>query len=75
LKLPEVSRNLTGFFSDKYHELMENNFKKFISSYTGKGNLKLSSSQNWYLLHPSPFDSIWNYFYLLSKDGEYNTLR
>ena len=74
----EIARGVkkpNWLFSDKYHELMENNFKKFMSSYTGKANLKLSSSPNWYLFHPSPFDSIWNYFYLLSKDGEYNTLR
>lgn len=54
---------------------MENNFKKFNASYTGRINLKLASSENWYLFHPSPFDNIWNYFFILSKDSEYNTLR
>jgi hypothetical protein len=54
---------------------MESNFRKFTTSYTGKMNLKLSSSENWYLFHPSPFDSIWNYFFVLYKDSEYNSLR
>lgn len=46
------------FFSEKYQELFENNFKKFHTSYTGKINLKLANSEKWYLVHPSPFDSI-----------------
>ena len=63
------------FFSEKYQELFENNFKKFYSSYTGKMNLKLANSEKWYLLHPSPFDSIWNYYYILLNQSEYTHLR
>jgi heme/copper-type cytochrome/quinol oxidase subunit 1 len=74
----EIARGVkkpNWLFSDKYQELMENNFRKFTNSYTGRINLKLSNSDNWYLFHPSPFDSIWNFFFILSKDSEYNTLR
>jgi hypothetical protein len=33
------------FFSDKYQELFENNFKKFYTSYTGLMNLRLQNPE------------------------------
>ena len=74
----EIARGVkkpTWFFSEKYQELMENSFKRFVANYTGKINLRLAASDGWYTLHPTPFDSIWNYFFILYKDSEYNNLR
>jgi hypothetical protein len=74
----EIARGIkkpTWFFSEKYPELFTNNYNKFLSNYTGKINLKLSNSDNWYLLHVTPFDNILNFYYILLKDSEYNNLR
>jgi hypothetical protein len=75
IEIARGAKKPAWFFSEKYHELFENNFKKFFNSYTGKINLRLSNSEKWYLLHPSPFDSIWNYYFLLSTKTEYSHLR
>jgi hypothetical protein len=58
IEIARGAKKPTWFFSDKYQELFEGNFKKFVSSYTGRANLRLASSEKWYLFHPSPFDHI-----------------
>jgi hypothetical protein len=75
IEIARGAKKPNWFFSEKYQELFENNFKKFYSSYTGKINLKLANSEKWYLFHPSPFDSIWNYYFILLNQSEYTHLR
>jgi hypothetical protein len=63
------------YFSDKYAELCQNNYNKFLSNFTGKSNLKLATQENWYSFHITPFDNISNFYFSTLKNGEHNNLR
>ena len=63
------------YFSDKYLELCQNNYTKFFSNFTGKANLKLSNSENWYSSHVTPFDNVSNFYFFMLKNPEYNNIR
>jgi heme/copper-type cytochrome/quinol oxidase subunit 1 len=63
------------YFSDKYSELCQNNYGKFFANFTGKSNLKLSTQENWYSSHVTPFDNISNFYFFMLKNSEYNNVR
>ena len=63
------------YFSDKYAELCQNNYNKFLSNFTGKSNLKLATQEDWYSFHITPFDNISNFYFSTLKNGEHNNLR
>lgn len=63
------------YFSDKYLELCQNNYTKFFSNFTGKANLKLNTSENWYSFHITPFDNVSNFYFFMLQNPEYNNIR
>jgi len=67
----EVARGIrkpSWFLSDQYADLLKSNFNKFTINFTNKMNLKLSSTEDWYLMHITPLDSIMNFYYILSRN-------
>lgn len=54
---------------------MKNNYNKFFTNLTGKVHLKMSAPGDWYTMHPTPFDGIWNFYYIFLKHSEFNSLR
>ena len=79
----EVARNIrksSWFFSDQYRELLNNNYKNFISKFSDHLVLKLSETDNWYSSHVAPIDNFFNLFYLISKKSllktkEYDSIK
>ena len=63
------------YFSDKYAELCQNNYNKFLTNFTGKSNLKLASQENWYSFHITPFDNVSNFYFTTLNNSEHNNLR
>jgi hypothetical protein len=45
IEIARGNKKPAWFFSEKYQDLFESNYKKFYISYTGKANLKMSSSE------------------------------
>jgi hypothetical protein len=54
---------------------MQENYNKFFTNLTGKVHLKMAAPGNWYVMHPTPFDGIWNFYYVFLKHSEFNNLR
>lgn len=54
---------------------MQTNFNRFYTNFTGKMHLKLADVEDWYFMHPTPFDNIWNFYYIFLKHSEFNSLR
>ena len=63
------------YFSDKYAELCQNNYNKFLTNFTGKSNLKLANQENWYSFHITPFDNVSNFYFTTLNNSEHNNLR
>lgn len=67
----EVARGIrkpSWFLSEKYVELLKNNYSKFFINFTGKGNLKMSNVEDWYNSHIVPVDNFYNFYFFLKKD-------
>jgi hypothetical protein len=54
--------------SEKYIELLKNNYNKFSINFTGKEYLKMSNIEDWYNSHIVPTDNFYNIYHLISKD-------
>jgi cytochrome c oxidase subunit 1 len=48
--------------SEKYLELLNNNYNKYFLNFTGKANLKMSEVENWYHSHIVPVDNFYNLY-------------
>ena len=73
----EVARGIrkpSWFLSEKYVELLNNNYTKFCINFTGKANLKMSNVEEWYNSHIIPTDNFSNLYYLLKKDSRDSNL-
>jgi hypothetical protein len=61
----EVARGIrkpSWFLSEKYTELLNNNYNKFCINFTGKANLKMSNVEDWYHSHIVPVDNFYNLY-------------
>lgn len=67
----EVARGIrkpSWFLSEKYVELLNNNYNKFSINFTGKANLKMSNVEDWYNVHIIPVDNFYNFYFLIKND-------
>lgn len=74
----EVARGIrkpNWFLSDQFTDLFKSNYDKFVVNFTGKANLKLSGSDNWYSSHITPLSHIINNYYLFYKGYSLSNIR
>lgn len=78
LSFIEVARGMrksSWVFSEQYTDLLSQIYSSYFSNFTGKINLKLLNNEGWYLGHINPFYNIFNYYFLLNKDGIFTNSR
>jgi hypothetical protein len=56
-------------------DLFKSNYDKFTVNFTGKSNLKLSNSDDWYSSHITPLMHLTNIYYLFFKGYSSNNTR
>jgi heme/copper-type cytochrome/quinol oxidase subunit 1 len=74
----EVARGIrkpSWFFSEQYNELLKKNYDQFFSNFSGKSNLKLSNIEDWYSVHITSLDNLFNFYYILTKNNSIFNLR
>lgn len=74
----EVARGIRKspwFFSSHFSELLKNNYTAYISKFSSKLRLKLSTTRDWYTSHVMPVDNFFNLFSLLEKNEGFTNLR
>jgi hypothetical protein len=54
--------------SEKYIELLKNNYNKYTINFTGKANLKMSEVENWSHSHIVPVDNFYNLYSSLNVE-------
>jgi hypothetical protein len=74
----EVARGIrkpSWFLSEQYVDLLKSNYSQFYTNFTGKTNLKLVGSEDWYNSHVTPLDNFFNTYYIFSKNLNFSNLR
>lgn len=56
-------------------DLLKSNYSQFYTNFTGKTNLKLVGSEDWYSSHVTPLDNFFNTYYIFSKNLNFSNLR